>query len=111
MTHKLTIRLPKKLAMNISLLSEELGLSNSEMIRPSILKYVVSSNNLKSINGFSFNKDEIVRRTVNVNDTVHRVLNVRSKEYGVSVNTMMVFIIQKTYIYYANILRDIREIE
>ena len=92
MTHKLTIRLPKKLAMNISLLSEELGLSNSEMIRPSILKYVVSSNNLKSINGFSFYKDEIVRRTVNV-------------------NTMMVFIIQKTYIYYANILRDIREIE
>ena len=74
MTHKLTIRLPKKLAMNISLLSEELGLSNSEMIRPSILKYVVSSNNLKSINGFSFYKDEIVRRTVNVNDTVHRVL-------------------------------------
>ena len=48
---------------------------------------------------------------MNVNDTVHRVLNVRSKEYGVSVNTMMVFIIQKTYIYYANILRDIREIE
>ncbi len=31
-----------------------------------------------------FNKDEIVRRTANVNDTVHRILNVRSKEYGVS---------------------------
>ncbi|WP_283548111.1 hypothetical protein [Ligilactobacillus salivarius] len=47
------------------------------------MKYVVSNNNLKVLMDF-FNKDEIVRRTANVNDTVHRILNVRSKEYGVS---------------------------
>lgn len=106
MTQKLTIRLPKDLSDDLSLLGKELGMSKSDMIKTSILKYLVT-NDMEDFKDFSIDKKEVFRSTMNVSDSLYKILEKQAKKYGTTINFLIIFSAKKTFDYYSDILKSI----
>lgn len=106
MTQKITIRLPKNLSDDLSLLGKELGMSKSDMIKTSILKYLVT-NDMEDFKDFSIDKKETFRSTMNVSDSLYKILEKQAKAYETTINFLIIFSAKKTFDYYSEILKNI----
>lgn len=101
-----TIRIPSKLNQKLNQLSDKLGFTRSDLIKSSVLTYLVSKE-LKDFEPLAVGSGDFVRTGIYFNDNLKDLLEKQARANNTSINSLVIYSAEKTYEHYSNLLKEL----
>ena len=101
-----TVRLPSELDDQITQLGLKLGFTKTELIKAAVLRQL-ATNNLSNFEEIKVGSGDFKRTGIRFNNTFKQLLQHQAKQQGVSVNSLIIYAMNKTYEYYSKLLAEL----
>lgn len=101
-----TIRMPAELNQKLDSLSDKLGFTRSDLIKSSVLTYLVSKE-LTDFEPVTVGSGDFVRTGIYFNDNLKELLEKQAESNNTSINSLIIYSAEKTYEYYSKLLEEL----